>query len=85
MFIILEAQTNLDGTVGNILTGYENRDEAESKYHSVLSAAAISDLPLHSAFMLTNDAHVIKSECYRHEQPEQTPEPEEPVEEEQNA
>lgn len=81
MYIILEVQTNADSTVGTLITSYENQNEAESKYHTVLASAAISTLPKHTAFMLTDDGYVIKSECYKHDIPTPEPEPE-PTEEE---
>ena len=67
MFIVLEVQTNTDGTIGTLITTHEDRNEAESKYHAVLSAGAISKLPLHTAYILTADGQLINSECYRHE------------------
>lgn len=70
MYIILETQTYLDGTVGTIINPYADQNEAESQYHKVLMAAAISNVPLHTCFMLTPDGYCIKSECYRHEPPE---------------
>lgn len=66
MFIVIELQTNADGTVGNLVYQYASRDEAESKFHSILAAAAISALPVHSAVMLTNAGVMVKSEFYRH-------------------
>ncbi len=71
MYIILETQTNVDTTVGILITSYENRNEAESKYHQILMSAAINNLPLHTAFMLTDEGYTIKSECYKHEQSEE--------------
>ena len=70
MYVILELQTNADGTVGSLVSTYEDRNAAESKYHTVLAAAAISNLPKHTAFMLTNDGSVMRRECYEHEQEE---------------
>lgn len=80
MYIILETQTNSNGTVGTLIDSYENRNAAENKYHTVLASAAISQLPLHCAFMLTDEGYTIKSEVYRHEQevepnPDEIPEP----------
>ena len=66
MYIILETQTNTDGSLGTLINQYEDRNAAESKYHQVLSSAAISELPFHCAFMLTDEGYTIKSECYRH-------------------
>ena len=75
MYIILETQTYTNGTVGTLIDSYENRNAAESKYHNVLAAAAISQLPLHCAFMLTDEGYTIKSEVYRHEQEVESEEP----------
>ena len=60
------------------------RLKAEAKYHEVLAAAAVSELPQHSATLITSDGRVIMNQCYIHEiEPEPTPEPEptEPTEE----
>lgn len=59
------------------------RLKAESKYHEVLAAAAVSELPQHSATLLTSDGRAVMNQVYRHDavQPEVEPEPEEPVEE----
>lgn len=73
MFIVLETQTNKDGTVGTIPMAYENENEAKSKYHAVLSAAAISSVPVHTAFLLTDEGMLYSSECFKHEV-EPTPE-----------
>lgn len=66
-YIILETQTTKDGAVGTLINAYDSKNEAESKYHTVLAAAAISALKKHCAFMLNDSAQVIKSECYEHE------------------
>ena len=66
MYIVIELQTNADGTVANLVYQYASRDEAESKFHSILAAAAISALPAHAAVMLTNAGTMVKSEFYRH-------------------
>lgn len=69
-YIVLELQTNTDGTVGNLVYAYTNRNEAEQKYHLVLSAAAVSQLPAHAAVLLTGDGRTLASQCYRHEESE---------------
>lgn len=66
MYIVIELQTNADGTVGNLVYQYNNRDDAESKFHSILASAAISSLPVHAAVMLTNAGTMVKSGYYRH-------------------
>ena len=74
MFIIMEVQVFADGATSTPCYSYDNRNSAEAKYHSILSSAAVSKLPRHTAFMLTDDGFVIKSESYNHET---EPEPEE--------
>ena len=66
MFIIIELQTGDNGVTGNIVTTFENRNEAESKYHSILSAAAKSSISIHTAIMLNEKGVVEKSEYYTH-------------------
>ena len=75
-YIVIEIQTNTDGTVGNIVSSYDTRNEAESHYHSVLASAAVSALPEHSAVMITSEGKMCCSQCYKHDvPPEPTPEP----------
>ena len=54
------------------------RLKAEAKYHEVLAAAAVSELPSHSATLITSDGRVVMNQCYKHAipTPEPTPEPE---------
>lgn len=65
--------TNLDSFLST-----KARLKAEAKYHEVLAAAAVSELPQHSATLLTSDGRAIMNQCYRHEiaqpEPEVTPE-----------
>ena len=69
-FIVIELQTNNDGTVSNLVYAYTDRNEAEQKYHLILSSAAVSALPAHAAVLLTGDGRMIASQCYRHEEEE---------------
>ena len=66
-YIVLEIQTNADGTVGTILTTYDKLNEAESKFFAVLSAAALSTLPVHTAVLLTNNGTMLRVETFSHE------------------
>lgn len=65
-YIVLETQTNSDGTLGTLINDYDDQNKAESKYHAILSAAAISTLPKHSAFLLTDAGRLLKSDVYIH-------------------
>ena len=67
MFIVIELQTNSDGTVGNFVWAYANENDAHAKYHSVLSTAAVSTIPCHACVILRNDGQQIAAQAYRHE------------------
>ena len=73
-YIVIELQTNASGDVGNLVYSYTNRNEAEQKYHLILSAAAVSQLSAHAAVLITGDGRTIASQCYRHEEEEESTE-----------
>lgn len=79
-YYILEIQQYNDGSYGDIRhVAYDEdatkaRLKAESKYHEVLAAAAVSELPQHSATLITSDGRVVMNQCYKHAIPEPTPE-----------
>lgn len=66
MFFVIELQKLLDGNVANIVTSYATQAEAESKYHSILSAAAVGTLPCHSAIIVSEEGFPVKYQCYKH-------------------
>lgn len=72
-FYIIEIQQYLSGEFGHIVhfahdvNPTKARLKAEAKYHEVLAAAAVSELPQHSATLLTADGRAIMNQCYRHE------------------
>ena len=67
-YLVIEIQTNTDGSVGNLVYAYDNRNEAESKYHAVLAAAAISALPMHTCDLIQADGVLLARQSYAHEQ-----------------
>lgn len=69
-FIVIELQTGADGTVGNLVCAYDTEDAAWSKYHAALSAAAVSELPMHAATLLRSDGTLVESRCFVHGQDE---------------
>ena len=68
-YIVVELQ-DMGSSVANLVTAYDNVYSAEQKYHQVLSAAAVSTGPTHSAIMLNSEGMYIKSEAYKHEEEE---------------
>ena len=63
--LIIEIQTNSDGTVGNIVTAYDEEAQAVSKYHTVM-AAALSDLPCHAVVHMLSDGGFVNSGVFHH-------------------
>lgn len=65
MYIVVEIQTST--TVATLVNSYEDRNQAESKYHQILTAAALSSVPKHSAVLMNDVGQIIKNETYIHE------------------
>lgn len=66
VYIVIELQIDKEGNVSSIVNSYTNINEAESKYHTVLAYAAISNVYRHSASILDDRGVTIKSESFRH-------------------
>lgn len=66
MFIVLELQSTGEA-VTHLFTSFQTRDDAESHFHTVLAAAAVSTIPAHSALLMTADGQVQRSETYYHQ------------------
>jgi hypothetical protein len=67
-YLVIEIQTNTDGKIGILTFSYDDRNEAESKYHAVLAAAAISALPMHTCDLIQADGILLARQSYVHEQ-----------------
>ena len=65
MYIVLEIQKTGD-QIATLVTSYQNRNEAESKFYTVLAAAALSTVEKHAASLLTDNGICIRSEAYEH-------------------
>ena len=77
-YYILEIQKYQDGSYGHLVhIAYDAdpdlaRRKAESKYFEVLSAAAVSGLPLHAATLVFQNGSCVMSRCYNTEGSENT-------------
>ena len=65
MYLVLELQKNGE-QIASIITKHNSIRDAESKFYTVLAAAAVSTVPLHSASLLTERGELIKNESYEH-------------------
>lgn len=79
-FYVMEIQKSDDTHFAYLIHEASDEDfataqmKAESKYHQVLAAAAISNLPAHSATLISSQGDCLMSKCYFHAQEEQTEE-----------
>jgi hypothetical protein len=64
-YLVIELQSTGD-SVSNIVTTHDTINQAESKFHQILTSAAVSSVPVHSAVVMTDEGHVMKHECYKH-------------------
>ena len=63
MYVVLEIQTNSDGTVGMLTWAFEDQNLAKNKYYSVLAAAAVSGLPKNTAVLMNAEGVTLRREC----------------------
>lgn len=82
-YYIIELQKYADGSYGDIKHVAWDEDptkarlKAESKFHEILAAAAISELPVHAAIMFTSDGVPVMHQKYAHAIAQEEVEPEE--------
>ena len=67
MFIVLEIQST-DSATSILPFTYEDGNQAENKYHTILAYAATSEVPIHSAVLMNEVGTVLKKEYYTHRQ-----------------
>ena len=77
-YIVMEFQTTAADATSVITTVHTTREEAEQKYHMILSAAAVSGLKYHGALLMNAFGDLYKNEHYPEiwPGPEIVPEPE---------
>lgn len=68
MYIVVEIQKSSAGTIATIVNSFATRNEAESSYHTILAAAAISSVPVHSAVIMTEEGQTLMFQSYTHEE-----------------
>ncbi len=66
MYIVIELQANIEGQVANIVTAYETLAQAQNKYYTILAAATISSIPIHSAAILDHCGNLIANQSFSH-------------------
>lgn len=75
-YLVIEIQKFDNGAVSTPTWAFDELNSAWAKYHAVLSGAALSQLPVHSAVIMNETGFCIEHKSYEHPQPEPDPEPE---------
>lgn len=65
-YIVVELQKDTTGAVANLVTSHDTLAEAESKFYSILASAAINEVPIHSAIIVSEEGFPVKHNCYKH-------------------
>lgn len=71
-YYVIEIQQYATGEYGHLVHFAYDEDpdkarlKGESKYHEVLAAAAVSELPSHAAILMTAEGFPIYHQCYKH-------------------
>ena len=65
-YLVIEIQQNADGAIGNFVFTFDDRLQAESKYHTILASAAVSAVYMHSAVLMTSTGVQVAHQSYTH-------------------
>ena len=63
-YTTIENQVRTDGSKGLLYDHYDTLDAALAKLYTILAAAAVSDLPYHSAHILRSDGTIIEGRVF---------------------
>ena len=66
MYIVIETQTANGATAVVTPEVYADRNEAESKFHTVLAAAAVSNVEVHACTVLNEYGVAVLNGAYHH-------------------
>lgn len=65
-YVVIEIQTMADGTLAILKDGFNDEGKAWQKYYTVLSFAAVSNLPCHAATIMDNKGFVMDNRYFEH-------------------
>ena len=65
-YTVIEMQTTGNSTAVVPPQVYQNREDAESRWHTIMAAAAVSPVEIHTAVILNQDGNMEKSGSYYH-------------------
>jgi len=63
-YTTIENQVRSDGSFGLLYDHFTSENAAYAKYYTVCAAAAVSDIPYHSAHLLRSDGLIIEGRVW---------------------
>lgn len=63
-YTTIENQIRNDGSKGLLYDHFDNLSQAEAKFYTVCSAAAVSEIPYHAAFLIQDNGLITASKVY---------------------
>lgn len=66
MYILQEIQTTNGNTALVPAQTFDNKQSAESAYHTALAAAAVSSVAVHTVVLMDEHGNTVKREFYEH-------------------
>lgn len=63
-YTTIENQLRADGSKGLLYDHYDNLNAAMAKYYTICAAAAVSELPYHSAHILESSGIIVRQEIF---------------------
>ena len=74
-YTTIENQVRPDGSKGLLYDHFDNETQAYAKLYTILAAAAVSEIPYHSAHILRSDGIMIQGRVFDRRSSEQESEP----------
>ena len=59
-YLVIEIQKFANDQMSTPTYAYDSQNSAEAKYHTILAAAANSQLPVHSALLINEEGNLIR-------------------------
>ena len=69
-YYVIEIQTHRDGTSGNIITGFEDKNTSEDAFMQTRAAANDSTVYCHTVMWINKEGQYMEQpKCYHHDEP----------------
>lgn len=78
-YTTIENQVRNDGSKGLLFDHFSNLNAALAKYYTILAAAAVSDIPYHSGYLIRDDGIMIEGRVFDRRTESEETEPTEEV------